>query len=357
MITTTVQNYGILASISWNSRSWADNPTLDDLKSSKYDFVKYNAHMHESLNFGHNKFPAEDDGFFIGYTPMFNRPPSVEKSKNVSIVFFISSDYKNSNRKTIIGFYGSPVFGGTYKRTKRHPSYKIYNSGNIKAHFEDIVYFDNPIVINNEFAQEKKLLPIGKKISQQGFNYLNSDNVYNIISLALKLNPTSKKLKSLVKRLPLLSYVAKQQATFDDFYEIAEGCDVDTVKGICELEMKMKNKKPEIKQRVSSYIERGAIANRIKSLTGGKCLVCEALGQPVFSFFKSNGDYYVETHHVEQVSTIKMGVLSITNLITVCANHHRQLHYGKVTLINQTDKYFIFQIDEKEVQVKKIVVK
>jgi len=41
-----IDNYGILASISWNSSDWAGNPTKDDLKSSKYDFVMENAHMH-----------------------------------------------------------------------------------------------------------------------------------------------------------------------------------------------------------------------------------------------------------------------------------------------------------------------
>jgi len=58
---TTILNYGILSSISWNSNNWAGHPSEDDLKASKYDYVKDNAHMHESLNFGHDKFPAEED--------------------------------------------------------------------------------------------------------------------------------------------------------------------------------------------------------------------------------------------------------------------------------------------------------
>ncbi|MCW5923309.1 MAG: hypothetical protein KIS77_13275 [Saprospiraceae bacterium] len=60
-----IPNFGILASISWNSNKWQDDPTDKDLKASKYDFVIENAHMHESLNFGHEIYPAEEDGSFV----------------------------------------------------------------------------------------------------------------------------------------------------------------------------------------------------------------------------------------------------------------------------------------------------
>ena len=60
-----IYNYGILTSISWNSNNWADEPTSADLKKSKYDYVKDNAHMHESLNFGHETLPAEEDGYIL----------------------------------------------------------------------------------------------------------------------------------------------------------------------------------------------------------------------------------------------------------------------------------------------------
>ena len=76
----TILNYRILTSISWNSNNWANNPSEEDLKPSKYDYVKDKAHMHESLNFGHDIFPTEEDGNYIGYTPMFNRPPDLTNS-------------------------------------------------------------------------------------------------------------------------------------------------------------------------------------------------------------------------------------------------------------------------------------
>lgn len=351
-----IENFGILASISWNSNDWADEPTTEDLKASKYDYVKDNAHMHESLNFGHELYPSENDGFYIGYTPMFNRPPALENSKNVRIVFFTSSDYRNKNRKTIVGFYGNPIFGEWFERTAEHPKFDKYNNGNILAKPKDIIYFNNPIVIDNDKVREYKLLPSGKKISQQGFNYLNSENVYNIISIALGLNQKNKKLKKFVDSFQHNVGLIKEEIDLFDFLDLIGDTTADTEKEIEKLEKKMKNQPPEIKQRISSFIERGAISNKVKKLTNYKCLVCEAMGINPYSFKKTNGINYVETHHVEPVSTLKKGVLGISNLITVCANHHRQMHYGESKLTNETETEFEFRIDGKKLKINKITL-
>lgn len=351
---TTIKNHGILASISWNSNNWAGHPSDEYLKASKYDYVKNKGHMHESLNFGHKHFPTEENGYYIGYTPMFNRPPDNTNSRNVQVVFFISSDYKNANRKTIIGFYGSPVFGQWFDRRAKHLLYKNYDSGNIKALPDDIIYFQNPIVINDLIVQSKNLLPKGKKISQQGFNYLNSDNVYNLIKLALSLNPKNENLKNFVEKFPLLEKLTKEKFELQDFISIVGNTTADTVKDIEKLEKKMKAQQPEIKQRISNFIERGAVATKVKKLNNYRCSVCEALGNKTNSFVKQNGDKYIETHHVEPVSTIKTGVLSITNLMTVCANHHRQLHFGNVELAENSDRQFVFYIDNRKVEIDKI---
>lgn len=352
--TPIIENYGILASVSWNSNKWAGDPTKEDLKASKYDFVKDKAHMHESLNFGHEKYPTEKDGYFIGYTPMFNRPPADKNSRNVNIVFFISSDYRNSNQKSVIGFYGYPLIGEKFYRSPKHLMYNSYDFGNIKALPKNIIYFDQPIIINQENVRKANLLPSGKLISQQGFNYLHSDNVNNLIILALQFNPHNKKLERFVKEFPLLIEREKETIDFDEFQAIVDGQNADTVSGIEKLERKMKKLKPEVKQRVSSFIERGRIASEVKKLTNFKCLICEALGENPLGFKKANGERYIETHHVEQVSTMKKGVFSINNLITVCANHHRQLHYGDSTIMRQTERHFTFRIDDQLVEVSKI---
>lgn len=351
-----IPNFGILASISWNSNKWQDDPTEKDLKASKYDFVIENAHMHESLNFGHEIYPAEEDGSFVAYTPMFNRLPSIEKSKDINIVFFTSSDYQNGNRKCIVGFYGFPEIDEWFPREAKHPKFKEYDGGNVRANVEHIIYFENHLVINNENVSKLELLPEGKKISQQGFNYLNSDNVQNILKLVYQLNLKNEKLKRFLENFPLEVDAIGEINEVQEQLEVLTDENADTLQGIRKLEDKMKKLRPEIKERVSTYIERGAISNKIKKITGYKCLVCEQLGEPAHGFKKSNGEFYVESHHVEPVSKQGKGSLSAANIITVCANHHRQMHYGNVEVIESEGDFFRFKIDGNELIINKIKI-
>ena len=69
---------------------------------------------------------------------------------------------------------------------------------------------------------------------------------------------------------------------------------------------------------------------------------------------KRNGEFYVETHHIIPVSELEQGSLGTLNLLTVCANHHRQLHYGDVKLIENNDKCFEFTIDNQKIRIDKM---
>jgi hypothetical protein len=42
-------------------------------------------------------------------------------------------------------------------------------------------------------------------------------------------------------------------------------------------------------------------------------------------------------------------------LITVCANHHRRLHYGNAKRRDNPDGEFLFEVDGVEVRVPKVV--
>ena len=119
--------------------------------------------------------------------------------------------------------------------------------------FHNIIYFKNPIIINNEIVQTNNLLPNEKKISQQGFNYLHSDNVYNLIKLALTLNPKNDKLKNFVDKFPLLEKLTKEEFDLQDFIGVIGDTTADTLKDIEKLEKKMKNQQPEIKKRIRLF--------------------------------------------------------------------------------------------------------
>ena len=44
------------------------------------------------------------------------------------------------------------------------------------------------------------------------------------------------------------------------------------------------------------------------------------------------------------------------NLICLCPNHHREVHYGNVKIINNNDMYVEYNLDGIEVKVNKIKV-
>lgn len=115
-------------------------------------------------------------------------------------------------------------------------------------------------------------------------------------------------------------------------------------------------KTPEEKELVTKQIERGSVGNKVKALNGYKCQICEAMGLNPFSFLKPDDTPYVEAHHVMPVSSREKNVLSANNIITVCANHHRQMHYGKVDVDwdKTTDKNFVFRIDDMTLKITRI---
>ena len=128
--------------------------------------------------------------------------------------------------------------------------------------------------------------------------------------------------------------------------------DIDaTVAKLAELERKFIRASPEVKQRLSRTIERGSIGTLVKKLNGYKCQICEATGlEPLGFRKKEGGEPYVEAHHVMPVALRQVGSLAASNIITLCANHHRQLHYGLV-VVTASEASFLIEIDGQSVVV------
>lgn len=110
---------------------------------------------------------------------------------------------------------------------------------------------------------------------------------------------------------------------------------------LAQIEAKYIRASPEVRERLSRTIERGPIGDLVKKANGYKCQLCEALGAEPFGFRKKNGAPYVEAHHVMPVAMRQIGSLSASNVMTVCANHHRQLHYGTVEVKFLADAFDI----------------
>ena len=125
------KNIGILTSMSWNSNGWEDTATKEDIANSNYDFVKENKWMHEDINFGFDKYKIEKDGNYIAYIPQFNKLPSLEESKYVSIVFIKSYNY-HIDKNLIVGFYAFPEID-FFDRYADDDKYLRYDYGNLKT--------------------------------------------------------------------------------------------------------------------------------------------------------------------------------------------------------------------------------
>lgn len=107
------------------------------------------------------------------------------------------------------------------------------------------------------------------------------------------------------------------------------------------LEEKFLRASPEVKTRVSKGVERGPIGGLIKKINGHKCQLCDAMGHNPIGFLKRSGEPYVEAHHIMPVSRLEVGSLSASNIMTLCANHHRQVHYGVADITIEADHFVV----------------
>lgn len=124
---------------------------------------------------------------------------------------------------------------------------------------------------------------------------------------------------------------------------------------LIQTEMKLLGRKPEVRERVSKSIERGSIGQKLKRASGFKCQLCEALGLDPIGFLKANDEPYVEAHHATPVSALEVGSLLASNIMILCANHHREMHYGKVEL-DRDDDEFIIKLNGDAVRIKRFAV-
>jgi predicted HNH restriction endonuclease len=124
---------------------------------------------------------------------------------------------------------------------------------------------------------------------------------------------------------------------------------------LAAVERKYLNASPEVKDRIAKVIERGNVGQLVKRLTGFKCQICEALGNDPMGFAKKNGEPYVEAHHVMPVSTMEIGTLAASNIMTLCANHHRQMHFGEV-IVTITPTAFELVIGGQHVTIARLSI-
>lgn len=83
------------------------------------------------------------------------------------------------------------------------------------------------------------------------------------------------------------------------------------------------NDDPDYKRAMrGSYKRDPAVRKAVLKRAGGKCEYCGSS-----SFVVSDGTSYLETHHV--IALAKQGPDRVGNVIALCANHHREAHFGE----------------------------
>lgn len=78
----------------------------------------------------------------------------------------------------------------------------------------------------------------------------------------------------------------------------------------------------------------------IKRLRGNKCQICG------YSFKTKSGEDYSECHHLERLADNGLDVSK--NILVLCANHHRQFHFGDVRVFHHDEHGIKLFIDGVE---------
>ncbi|RTE52769.1 EVE domain-containing protein [Arenibacter aquaticus] len=322
--------------------------------SSNLPFPKYK----ETLNLGDAKFN------YTGYWIFFCNP------KYWQIDEFLETDEINSTWRVTdwqSAHFQKGQFAvirvGKDSRTKKELAGKeklqagIYGIIEIMSQAQPMLDSDGQFWLNQNKYGEKRLRVKIRYIKKLLDNPILLRDLQNLTDFQNE--------KALLNGRQASSWSIKKD-TFDKILEHAESniavvsevktTELNDYADLQKFEAKYFNATPRVKAIVNRRIERGDISKAVKKINNYECLVCKTLGLNPHGFKKRNGEFYVETHHIIPVSELQQGSLGTLNLLTVCANHHRQLHYGNVKLIENNDKYFEFTIDNQQIRIDKIKV-
>lgn len=125
----------------------------------------------------------------------------------------------------------------------------------------------------------------------------------------------------------------------------------DSLNTLSILNEKYKDLLPEEKNKIiTRHLDRGkSITDSLKSILGAKCQVCEMEG-----FEKCGGGRYIEAHHLNSIAAKTPSALCTDNIILVCPNCHREIHYGKDVRIDDLGDTVNIKIGaNKEAEIKK----
>ncbi len=101
--------------------------------------------------------------------------------------------------------------------------------------------------------------------------------------------------------------------------------------------------------KLQSHLDRGnAVTTALKKLLGAKCQICGWIG-----FEKKNSENFIEAHHIVQISEKTEGSLCTENVILLCPNCHREVHYGKDFAVSDNSDFINITLSNQSSRIPK----
>ncbi len=102
----------------------------------------------------------------------------------------------------------------------------------------------------------------------------------------------------------------------------------DIMRRISSLNRKYQHMVPERRERVSNEVERAPQVSRwLKAFRDYTCQICGTEG-----FHTKDNSRYVEVHHIQELHKLLPKSLCSENVLVVCANCHRKMHFADVEI-------------------------
>jgi 5-methylcytosine-specific restriction endonuclease McrA len=115
---------------------------------------------------------------------------------------------------------------------------------------------------------------------------------------------------------------------------------------IMRLNTNFQNATPHKRITISEQIARpNAITDYLKRNQNYTCQICGELG-----FFQSNGKRYIEAHHIIELHKSIPGSYCSDNVVIVCANCHKKLHYARIEYVSIDERKIVLRINNVQYQ-------
>ena len=108
-------------------------------------------------------------------------------------------------------------------------------------------------------------------------------------------------------------------------------------------------------KNIQNYLDRGkGVTDALKSLLGARCQICGWRGfEKKRRKKEKRGEDFIEAHHITQLAEKKEGSLCTENIILLCPNCHREIHYGKDFSVSDSPDSIEIVLSKRNAQIRK----